>query len=172
MNHPDILIHQRQHQHPGVSQEEQEYRAAQYHHAGPMSKPAVYQEWSTTTTFVDVDPSLHHHHHHQEVYNVLGAAMDYDHHKRPAIVTDEQPDSKRLRIDDAFFPSPVAAAAATIKKVHNEQWDAMFERLRAYKVRYGNCLVPKRFSEDPKLGTWVETQVSLNLFVNIFFCST
>jgi hypothetical protein len=171
MNHPDILIHQRQHLHPGVLQEEQDYRAAQYHHDGPMSKPAVYQDWSTTTTFGDVDPS---HHHHQEVYTVLDAAIDYEHHKRAGLGADEQPDSKRLRIDETFFPSPVAAAAAaaTTKKVHNEQWDAMFERLRVYKARYGNCLVPKRFSEDPKLGTWVETQVSLNFFVNIFFCFT
>eukprot|EP00429_Kryptoperidinium_foliaceum_P036643 CAMPEP_0176178096 /NCGR_PEP_ID=MMETSP0120_2-20121206/91256_1 /TAXON_ID=160619 /ORGANISM="Kryptoperidinium foliaceum, Strain CCMP 1326" /LENGTH=1067 /DNA_ID=CAMNT_0017516245 /DNA_START=166 /DNA_END=3371 /DNA_ORIENTATION=+ len=52
-----------------------------------------------------------------------------------------------------------AAATTTFKKqVHHEQWNEMLERLRAYKQKYGDCLVPKRYTEDPKLGTWVETQ--------------
>ena len=44
------------------------------------------------------------------------------------------------------------------KKVNNEQWDAMFARLVAYNEQNGDCLVPKRYAADPKLGTWVETQ--------------
>jgi len=44
------------------------------------------------------------------------------------------------------------------KKANNEQWDSMFERLILYKKVYGDCLVPKRYAPDPKLGTWVETQ--------------
>lgn len=44
------------------------------------------------------------------------------------------------------------------KKLNNEQWDAMFERLVEYKTEHGDCLVPKRYTADPKLGTWVETQ--------------
>lgn len=131
----------------------------------------MFPEWTTTTTFGDVDPS-----HRQEVYHdglvgvtqdVLDAAMDYDQHKRPLGMPDEQPDSKRMRGEDTLSPSsneiPSPVTVATAKKVHNEQWDAMFERLRGYKARHGNCLVPKRFSEDPKLGTWVETQVSFGL---------
>jgi hypothetical protein len=39
-----------------------------------------------------------------------------------------------------------------------DQWDQMFTRLQGYKKSYGDCLVPKRFKEDPKLGTWVDTQ--------------
>ena len=31
-------------------------------------------------------------------------------------------------------------------------------QLLAYKDKYGDTLVPKRFVDDPKLGTWVETQ--------------
>jgi len=41
---------------------------------------------------------------------------------------------------------------------YDDQWDAMFNRLKAYKEKYGSVLVPKRFQEDPKLGTWVDTQ--------------
>ena len=50
------------------------------------------------------------------------------------------------------------------KKVNSEQWDNMFERLKAYKSENGDCLVPKRFAKDPRLGTWVETQASCRLF--------
>ena len=41
---------------------------------------------------------------------------------------------------------------------YDDQWDQMFTRLQGYKTSYGDCLVPKRFKEDPKLGTWVDTQ--------------
>lgn len=41
---------------------------------------------------------------------------------------------------------------------YDDQWDAMFTRLKEYKAKYGDCLVPKRFKEDQKLGTWVDTQ--------------
>jgi hypothetical protein len=41
---------------------------------------------------------------------------------------------------------------------YDDQWDQMFTRLQGYKETYGDCLVPKRFKEDPKLGTWVDTQ--------------
>jgi Helicase associated domain len=34
----------------------------------------------------------------------------------------------------------------------------MFIRLQEYKEKHGDCLVPKRFKEDSKLGTWVDTQ--------------
>ena len=34
----------------------------------------------------------------------------------------------------------------------------MFERLKEYKEEYGDCLVPQRYEDDPKLGHWVATQ--------------
>lgn len=39
-----------------------------------------------------------------------------------------------------------------------ESWNAMFERLLIYKQRHGDCLVPHRYKDDPKLGRWVERQ--------------
>lgn len=41
---------------------------------------------------------------------------------------------------------------------YDDQWDAMFNLLNSYKEKYGDCLVPKRYAENPKLGTWVDTQ--------------
>eukprot|EP00980_Cylindrotheca_fusiformis_P006910 scaffold1442_cov128-Cylindrotheca_fusiformis.AAC.31 len=164
MNQSDLLINQNQHVSATQSQSEQQYTTTtQYNHECPvvgqgvegnMSKTALFPEWSTATPY-EVDVSQH-----QEVYSddlgvaqdVFDAALQYDHHKRAMVISDGQPEPKRPRTHDAFYSS------GANKKVHNEQWDAMFERLREYKDRYGNCLVPKRFTEDPKLGTWVETQ--------------
>lgn len=41
---------------------------------------------------------------------------------------------------------------------YDDQWDQMFQKLKEYKETRGDCLVPKRFKDDPKLGTWVDTQ--------------
>jgi Helicase associated domain len=55
--------------------------------------------------------------------------------------------------------------------VHQEQWNEMLERLAAYKAWQGNCLVPKRYAEDPRLGTWVETQrVQVSVSSSTFYC--
>jgi len=39
-----------------------------------------------------------------------------------------------------------------------DHWDLMFRQLVEYKQKHGDCLVPSRFEENPKLGKWVETQ--------------
>ena len=73
-------------------------------------------------------------------------------------------EDRRRRLDEVGFVwsarenekanEPVKAT----RNSYDDQWDAMFERLRAYKERHGDCLVPKRCASDPKLGTWVDTQ--------------
>ena len=37
-------------------------------------------------------------------------------------------------------------------------WNEQFEQLCAYRVKFGHCLVPKRYPANPKLGMWVWTQ--------------
>jgi hypothetical protein len=34
----------------------------------------------------------------------------------------------------------------------------MFERLKWYKLKYGDCLVPQHYEDDPLLGKWVKNQ--------------
>jgi hypothetical protein len=55
-----------------------------------------------------------------------------------------------------------AAAAATADDCNKQakHWNAMFEKLKAYKEVYGNCTVPQRFvcDDGSKLGIWVQTQ--------------
>uniref|UniRef100_A0A6U3UDC3 Helicase-associated domain-containing protein n=1 Tax=Ditylum brightwellii TaxID=49249 RepID=A0A6U3UDC3_9STRA len=55
-------------------------------------------------------------------------------------------------------PSLPAPMVTLTRNTYDDQWDAMFDRLKSFKERYGNCLVPKRCPEDQKLGTWVDTQ--------------
>ena len=37
-------------------------------------------------------------------------------------------------------------------------WKARLEQLREFKVQFGHCLVPQRYADNPKLGTWVRNQ--------------
>jgi len=38
------------------------------------------------------------------------------------------------------------------------KWQQMFEELKRFKARLGHCMVPVKFPEDQRLGTWVNTQ--------------
>ena len=43
-----------------------------------------------------------------------------------------------------------------------EAWEEMFQQLKEYKEAHGgDCNVPSRYKEDPKLGIWVDTQRGL-----------
>ena len=37
-------------------------------------------------------------------------------------------------------------------------WSTRFQQLCEFKVQFGNCLVPRQYTANPKLGTWVMTQ--------------
>jgi hypothetical protein len=45
-----------------------------------------------------------------------------------------------------------------MKRYYDKLWDGMFQTLLDFKKKYGHCNVPKRFSENARLGTWVHTQ--------------
>jgi predicted secreted Zn-dependent protease len=40
-------------------------------------------------------------------------------------------------------------------------WEVQLARLAAYKAAHGDCKVPRRWAEDPRLGSWVCTQRQL-----------
>uniref|UniRef100_A0A7S3P091 Helicase-associated domain-containing protein n=1 Tax=Amphora coffeiformis TaxID=265554 RepID=A0A7S3P091_9STRA len=73
-------------------------------------------------------------------------------------------DERRRKLEEIGFVWSVRESDAKTdqnrmtRNSYDDLWDAMFERLKAFKTKYGNCLVPKRSKEDPKLGTWVDTQ--------------
>lgn len=43
-------------------------------------------------------------------------------------------------------------------KVCADKWSKMVEELLKFKGRWGHCLVPNRYEENPQLGSWVSTQ--------------
>ncbi|MDD5140399.1 MAG: Helicase associated domain protein [Verrucomicrobiales bacterium] len=43
-----------------------------------------------------------------------------------------------------------------------QAWDAMFLALQQYKQAHGNCLVPQRCKENPRLADWVSEQRVIN----------
>ena len=42
-------------------------------------------------------------------------------------------------------------------------WEAQFQKLQAYKLKNGDCKVPKKYLPDPQLGRWVNTVSSLQM---------
>ncbi|KAL7528233.1 hypothetical protein ACHAXR_004159 [Thalassiosira sp. AJA248-18] len=40
----------------------------------------------------------------------------------------------------------------------NSFWEEQFAALVRYKQKHGDCMVPRVYSEDPQLGTWVNNQ--------------
>ena len=42
--------------------------------------------------------------------------------------------------------------------LRHSQWRDLFRQLCEYKVQFGDCLVPQRYSTNPKLGKWVDRQ--------------
>jgi hypothetical protein len=55
-------------------------------------------------------------------------------------------------------------SAAVISKLRSEGprndagWEAQLAKLKAYKRKHGDCIVPRRWAEDKPLGTWVKSQ--------------
>ncbi|CAB9524970.1 helicase (Partial), partial [Seminavis robusta] len=39
-----------------------------------------------------------------------------------------------------------------------KRWDIMFAKLESYSKKFGDCLVPVRWKQDPSLGKWVSRQ--------------
>jgi hypothetical protein len=40
----------------------------------------------------------------------------------------------------------------------DEQWENMYERLKAYKAKYGDCNVSSKYDDEPSLFVWVNSQ--------------
>ena len=45
-----------------------------------------------------------------------------------------------------------------------ERWNEMFKKLKLYKKRHGNTLVPTKYPKDKQLGNWVCAQRTVSRF--------
>ena len=50
---------------------------------------------------------------------------------------------------------PLSSPPQTQKE--SQTWEPMLQRLKSFKSKHHHTAVPKRYTDDPKLGTWVET---------------
>jgi hypothetical protein len=55
---------------------------------------------------------------------------------------------------DEALPAVVGAA----RRRSDAAWGAQLAKLKAYKGRHGDCIVPRGWAEDPQLGRWIHTQ--------------
>ncbi|KAL7523091.1 hypothetical protein ACHAXR_000020, partial [Thalassiosira sp. AJA248-18] len=60
----------------------------------------------------------------------------------------ELPDDRKERLVNIGF----------VFNAHDSLWEEQFAALVRYKQKHGDCMVPNLYSEDPKLGRWVNTQ--------------
>jgi hypothetical protein len=74
-----------------------------------------------------------------------------DNNTMPGLTREE----RRFRDDN-----PVKVRKGEKKLVMNRRrtWDEIYEALTAYKKQHGDCEVPQRYNEDPRLGGWVGNQ--------------
>lgn len=50
-------------------------------------------------------------------------------------------------------------------RFNNDRWHQMYAELLDYKKMYGDCMVPRSFQPNPKLGRWVNTQRAYRTFL-------
>jgi hypothetical protein len=55
-------------------------------------------------------------------------------------------------------PAPPTAANSKNPLICDDTWNVRLEELTAYKLKHGNCLVPKKSRSNPQLGIWVMNQ--------------
>lgn len=60
---------------------------------------------------------------------------------------------RKARLDELKF-----VWRSALKARLEQQWLQQFEKLRAFKSRFGHCRVPFSWEEDPSLGHWVRRQ--------------
>ena len=63
----------------------------------------------------------------------------------------------RLVLAKAYMDHPAEFELGPGQPGHKLQakWDGMYQRLIKFKEKYGHCLVPNRYPDDPQLGAWV-----------------
>mmetsp|Transcript_24409 Transcript_24409/g.37594 ORF Transcript_24409/g.37594 Transcript_24409/m.37594 type:complete len:438 (+) Transcript_24409:132-1445(+) len=71
-------------------------------------------------------------------------------------VTNQRTDYRKDRIEDERKERLEAIGFKW--NVYGDRWNEMFDRLKEYKAKYGDCMVPVKWTEDTKLGRWVIDQ--------------
>jgi hypothetical protein len=69
---------------------------------------------------------------------------------------------RAARLDALGFVWELSAVAISIQNtkaaVDDAGWEAQLAKLKVYKRRHGDCSVPQRWADDPRVGRWVNAQ--------------
>jgi hypothetical protein len=102
---------------------------------------------------------------------VLSAA---DRHENPSVDTlgrenEIEPPVKRVKSSTAAKLKPSCKAekdrakdpssrSTPVRKNKDDRWLASLKKLKVYKEKFGDCIVPRGYSQDPQLASWVTEQ--------------
>jgi hypothetical protein len=69
---------------------------------------------------------------------------------------------RAAKLEALGFAWDISAAAISKRQSEGARdtagWEAQLAKLEAYRRGHGDCNVPRRWAEDPRLGRWVDTQ--------------
>ncbi len=79
-------------------------------------------------------------------------------------------DERRKRLEEVGFcwsaregndKATLEPSERITRNSYDDQWDAMFDLLVRYKQQQGDCLVPKRYTANPKVSLVVDVTIVL-----------
>mmetsp|Transcript_19996 Transcript_19996/g.41045 ORF Transcript_19996/g.41045 Transcript_19996/m.41045 type:complete len:554 (+) Transcript_19996:74-1735(+) len=84
-------------------------------------------------------------------------------HSRGLSITPRQIEKlESVGFQSIVTPAPSAPSKTrtepSTQKTHVDLWNERYDELKAYKEKFGDCLVPERYEKNHRLGTWVRTQ--------------
>ena len=84
--------------------------------------------------------------------HIMGKSDKKQTKKRARKTTCESKHKKQQSFDTTTFE------ATDDEGTRRSQWCDQFRQLCEFKAQFGNCLVPRQYAANPKLGKWVHTQ--------------
>lgn len=95
----------------------------------------------------------------QHEQNSLLSTLSFEEQKEIATVINESLASTDIKASGLNQSKDQSQAQSTrFKPFHERKWNEQLEELRDFKRKYGNCLVPHTFDENPHLARWVKRQ--------------
>ena len=129
---------------------------------------------ATTFEATDNDGGLRHSQWHDHFRQLCEYKAKFDHCRVPTLYSDNPKLGKWVANQRYKFKlhqegKPSSMTAERIQELesvdfewevraHNGSWNERFDQLREFKVQFGHCRVPNRYSDNPKLGKWVVNQ--------------
>jgi len=89
------------------------------------------------------------------------ALLNYGYFSGPSVVksSDSMSIHEHKNMDREEEPAMVTRQRQRRTSTHGaDPWTVQFEKLKAFKKKYGHCIVPQKYPLDRRLGIWVNKQ--------------